>query len=82
MPRMKKDEDYVHKVIDTFRSWINPFPPKNKDEPLGTIAPVVRALAKITDDLFSADQKGDDVFITFVKTQMQTSEVTLFAPLT
>ena len=80
-PRMKKDEDDVHKVLDIIASWVNPFNPRDMTEPLLNIASGVAATDGITDDLLTAKQKGTDAFITFVQKRLQTSEVDLFAPL-
>ena len=54
-PRMKKDDDDVHKVMDIIASWINPFNSRDMTEPLLNIAS-----DGITDDLLTAKQKGTD----------------------
>ena len=81
VPRMKKDEDDVHKVMDTIESWVNPFQSRDTTEPLRNIASAMKASDDITDGLLTAEQKGNDAFTTFVRDRIQTSEVDLFAPL-
>ena len=49
-PRMKKDENDVHKAMHKTESWVNPFKPRNATEPLVNIASAVKATDSITDD--------------------------------
>ena len=56
-PRMKKDENYVHKALHTIESWVNPFKSRNVTEPLVNIASAVKATDSITDDLRTAEKK-------------------------
>ena len=49
-PRMKKNENYVHKAMHTIESWVNPFKSRNATEPLVNIASAVKATDSITDD--------------------------------
>ena len=62
VPRMKKDEDDVHKVKNTIERWENPFKSRDPNEPLSIIASAVKAADDIADHLLTADQKGNDAF--------------------
>ena len=62
VPRMKKDEDDVHKVKYTIERWENPFKSRDPNEPLSIIASAVKAADDIADHLLTADQKGNDAF--------------------
>ena len=42
VPHMKKDEDDVHKGMDTIESWMNPFKSRDPNEPLSNIASGVK----------------------------------------
>ena len=81
VPRMKKDENDVHKVKNTIESWVNPFKFRDQNEPLSNIASGVKPTDDIADHLLTADQKGNDAFTTFVEKKLQSSDVDLFAPL-
>ena len=81
VPHMKKDEDDVHKVMDTIKSWMNPFKSRDPNKPLSNIASGVKTTDEIADHLLTAEQKGNDVFTTFLEKRLQTSDVDLFAQL-
>ena len=81
VPRMKKDEDDVHKVKNTIQSWENPFKSRDPNAPLSNIASGVNATDDIADHLLTADQKDSDALTTFVEIRLQTIDVDLFAPL-
>ena len=62
-PRMNKDENDVHKALHTIESWVNPFKSRNATEPLVNIASAVKAADSITDDLRTAEKKGNAAFL-------------------
>ena len=64
--RMKKNEDDVHKVIDIIVSWVEPSTLRDTSKPLINIASGMKAHDRITDDLLTAQQKGNEAFATFV----------------
>ena len=81
-PRMKKDEHYVHKAMHTIESWVNPFKSRNATEPLVNIASAVKATDSITDDLRTAEKKGNAAFVSFVEKRLKSNEIDyLYAPL-
>ena len=81
-PRMKKDENDVHKVMHTIESWVNPFKSRNTTEPLVNIASAVEATDSITDDLRTAEENGNAAFVSFVKKRLKSNEIDyLYAPL-
>ena len=79
VPRMKEDNNDVHKGMDTIESWINPFKSRDPNEPLSSIASGVKTTDDIAEHLLTAEQKGNDAFTTFVEKRLQTSDVDLFA---
>ena len=82
VPRMKKDEYDVRKVMDTIESLMNPF--KSCDhayEPFSNIATGVKATDDIADHLLTAEQNDNATFTTVVEKRLQTRDVDLFAPL-
>ena len=77
-----KDENYVHKAMHTIESWVNPFKSRNATEPLVNIASAVKATDIITDDLATAEKKGNAAFVSFVEKRLKSSEIDyLYAPL-
>ena len=83
-PRMKKDENDVHKSLHTIESWVNPFKSRNATEPLVNIASAVKATDSITDDLRTAEKKGNAAFVSFVEKRLKikSNEIDyLYAPL-
>ena len=73
-PRMKKGEireNDVHKAMHTTESWVNPFKSRNATEPLVNIVSAVKATDSITDDLCTAEKKGNAAFVRFVETRMK-----------
>ena len=62
-PGMKKDENDVHKAMHTIESWVNPFKSRNTTEPLVNIASAVKATDSITDDLLTAEKKGNAALV-------------------
>ena len=66
-PCMNNDENYVHKAMYTIDSWVNPFKSRNSTEPLVNIASVVEATDSITDDLRTAEKKGNAAFVSFME---------------
>ena len=78
-PRMKKDENALH----TIESWVNPFKSRNATEPLVNIASAVKATDSITDDLRTAEKKGNAAaFVSFVEKRLKSNEIDyLYAPL-
>ena len=80
--RMKKDENDVHKAVHTIESWVNPFKARNATELLVNIASAVKATDSITDDLRTAEKKGNAVFVSFVEKRLKSNEIDyLYAPL-
>ena len=79
VPHMKKDEDDVQKVMNTIESWMNPFKSRDPNEPLSNIAFGMITTDDIVDHLLAAEQKGNDVFTTFVEKRLQIRGVDLFA---
>ena len=76
-PRMKKDENDVHKAMHTTESWV-----RNATEPLVNIASAVTATDSITDDLRTAEKKGNAAFVSFVEKRPKSNEIDyLYAPL-
>ena len=81
-PRMKKDENDVPKAMHTIESWVNPFKSRNATEPLVNIASAVKATDSITDDLRTAEKKGNGAFVSFVEKRLKSNEIDyLHAPL-
>ena len=81
-PCMKKDENDVHKAMHTTESWVNSFKSRNATEPLVNIASAVKATDSITDDLRTAEKKGNAAFVSFVVTRLKSNEIEyLYAPL-
>ena len=81
-PRMKKDENYVHKAMHTTESWVNPFKSRNATEPLVNIASAVKATDSITDDLRNAEKEGNAAFVSFIEKSLKSNEIDyLYAPL-
>ena len=70
-PRMKKDENDVHKIIHAIESWVNPFKSRNATEPLVNIASAVKATDSITDDLRTAEKKGNAVLVSYVEKRLK-----------
>ena len=70
-PRMKNDENDVHKALPTTESWVNPFKSRNAAEPLVNIASAVKATDSITDDLRTAEKKGNAAFVSFVEKRLK-----------
>ena len=81
-PRMKKDENDVHKALHTIESWVIPFKSRNATEPLVNIASAVKAADSITDDLRTAEKKGNAAFVSFVQKRLKSIEIDyMYAPL-
>ena len=81
-PRMKKDENDVHKAMHTTESWVNPFKSRNATEPLVNIASAVEATDRITDDLRTAEKQGNAAFVSFMEKRLKSNEIDyLYAPL-
>ena len=81
-PRMKKDENDVHKATHTTESWVNPFKSRNATEPLVNIASALKATDSTTDDLRTAEKKGNAAFVSFVEKRLKSNEIDyLYAPL-
>ena len=79
---MKKDENDVHKAMHTIEGWVNPFKSRNATEPLVNIASAVKATDSITDDLRTAEKKGNAAFVSFVEKRLKSNEIDyLYAPL-
>ena len=78
---MKMDEHDVHKPMHTIESWVNPFESRNATEPLVNIASAVKATDSITDDLLTAEKKGNAAFVSFVEKRLKSNEINLYAPL-
>ena len=74
-PSMKKDENDVHKAMHTIESWVYPFKSRNATEPLGNIASAVKAADSITDDLRTAEKKGNAAFFSFVEKRLKSNEI-------
>ena len=74
-PRMKKDENDVHKALHTIESWVNPFKSRNATEPFVNIASAVKATDSITDDLGTAEKKGNAGFVSFVEKRLKSNEI-------
>ena len=75
---MKKDENDVHNTIE---SWVNPFKSRKSTEPLVNIASAVKATDSITDDLLTAEKKGNAAFVRFVEKRLKSNEIDFYAPL-
>ena len=80
-PRMKKDENDVHKALHTIESCVNPFKSRNATEPFVNIASAVISAVSITDDLLTARKTSNAAFVSFVETKLKSNEIDLFAPL-
>ena len=81
-PRMKKDENDVHKAMHRIESWANPFKSRNATEPLVNIASAVKATDSITDDIRTVENKGNVAFVSFVEKRLKSNEIDyLYAPL-
>ena len=81
-PRMKKDENDVHKAMYTTESWVDPFKSMNATEPLVNIASAVKATDSLTDDLRTAEKKGNAAFVSFVEKRLKSNEIDyLYGPL-
>ena len=81
-PCMKKDENDIDKAMHTIEIWVNPFKSRNATEPLVNIASAVKATDSITDDLRTAEKKGNAAFVSFVEKRLQSNEIDyLYAPL-
>ena len=74
-PRMKKDENDVHKALHTIERWVNPFKSRNATKPLVNIASAVKATDSITDDLRTAEKKGNAAFVSFVEKRLGQSQM-------
>ena len=57
-PRMKKDENDVHKAMHTIESWVNTFKSRNATEPLVNIASAVKATDSINRRLTNCREEG------------------------
>ena len=81
-PRMKNNENDVHKALHTIESWVNSFKSRNATEPLVNIASAVKATDRITDDLRIAEKKGNAAFVSFAEKRLKSNEIDyLYAPL-
>ena len=80
-PRMKMAENDVHKAMHTIESSLNPFKSGNATEPLVNIASAVKATDSITDDLLTAEKKGNVAFVSCVEKRLASNEIDLYAPL-
>ena len=68
--------------MHTIESWVNPFKSRNATEPLVNIASAVKATDSITDDLRTAEKKGNAAFVSFVEKRLKSNEIDyLYAPL-
>ena len=74
-PRMKKDENDVHKATHTTESWVNPFKSTNATAPLVNIASALKATDSTTDDLCTAEKKGNAAFVSFVEKRLKSNEI-------
>ena len=74
-PRMKKDENDVHKALYAIESWVNRFKSRNAIEPLVNIASAVKATDSITDDIRTAEKKGNTAFVSFVEKRLKSNEI-------
>ena len=68
---MEKDEDDVHKVMDTIESWMSFFISRDPIDLLSNIASGMKTTDDIADHLLPAKQKGNDVFTTFIGKELQ-----------
>ncbi|CAI9735361.1 Hypothetical predicted protein [Octopus vulgaris] len=80
-PCLKKDEGDIKKVMDMIESWVNPFEMKNTADSLINIAPGVKATDDITEDILSAEEKGANVFSSFVQKRLCSSQTDFYSPL-
>ena len=68
--------------MHTIESWVNPFKSRNATAPLVNIASAVKATDSITDDLRTAEKKGNAAFVSFVEKRLKSNEIDyLYAPL-
>lgn len=79
--RIKRDEHDVKKVMETVKSWVDPFELGETSAPLSNIASGVEATEKIENDLLTAKETGRREFEAFVHKRLQSSEVAFHAPL-
>ena len=77
-PRMKNGENDVHNTIE---SWVNPFKSRKSTEPRVNIASAVKATDSTTDDLLTAEKKGNAAFVSFVEKRLKSNEIDCYAPL-
>ena len=64
------------------RAPSSPFKSRNATEPLVNIASAVKATDSITDDLGTAENKGNAAFVSFVEKRLKSNEIDyLYAPL-
>ena len=68
--------------MHTIESWVNLFKSRNATDPLVNIALAVKATDSITDDLRTAEKKGNAAFVSFVEKRLKSNEIDyLYAPL-
>ena len=68
--------------MHAIESWVNPFKSRNATEPLVNIASAVEATDSITDDLRTAEKKGNAAFVSFMEKRLKSNEIDyLYAPL-
>ena len=60
-------------AMHTIESWVNPFKSRNATEPLVNIASAVKATDNITDNLRTAEKKGNAAFVSFVENRLKSN---------
>ena len=70
------------KMMHTTESWVNPFKSRKATEPLVNIVSAEKATDRITDDVRTAEKKGNAAFAGFVEKRLKSNEIDyLYAPL-
>ena len=79
--RMQRDEKDVQSIVDTIEGMVNPFDNQLEPDKLYHLASGSVANSSVLQDLDKAKEIGDNAFIEFCKTRLQSNNVGFYQPI-